>query len=199
MRIVLATGNAGKLRELQALLSQLPVELVAQGDLGVTPCEEPAVTFVENALIKARHAAVATGLPAIADDSGLVVDALAGAPGVRSSRYAGPDGDDVANNRKLLDALAAVPAERRTARFCCSAVFLSYPDDPRPIIAEGEWCGHIVTQPRGDRGFGYDPLFEDPDSGLTAAELGPEKKNTISHRARALGALVRMLTMRLSS
>lgn len=196
MRIVLATGNAGKLRELQRLLGGLDVELIPQSALGVEAAEEPASTFVENALLKARHASLQTGLPAIADDSGLVVDALNGAPGVLSARYAGADGDDAANNRKLLDALAGFDERKRGARFRCVAVYMASPGDPAPLIAEGVWEGRIATQARGAGGFGYDPLFIDPILGKTSAELSPEEKNRRSHRGQALRILVDALQTR---
>lgn len=197
MRIVLATGNAGKLRELQRLLGDLDVELIPQNALGVEPTEEPAPTFVENALLKARHASLQTGLPAIADDSGLMVDALDGAPGVLSARYAGIDGDNAANNHKLLDELAGVPEMQRSARFRCVAVYIARAADPVPLIAEGVWEGRIGTEARGDGGFGYDPLFIDPSLGKTSAELAPEKKNQRSHRGQALRTLVNVLRTRL--
>lgn len=187
-RVVLASGNAGKLRELAALLGDAGIELVPQGELGVPPVAETAPTFVENALAKARQAARHAGLAAIADDSGLEVDALDGAPGVRSARYAGKDAGDADNNRRLLDALAEVPAEARTARYRAVLVFLRHADDPAPIIAEGSWEGRIAGAPRGAGGFGYDPLFE-LDDGRTAAELDAAEKNRVSHRAHALAAL----------
>lgn len=198
MRVVLATGNLGKLRELQRLLADLDLELIPQTDLGVEPAEEPAPTFVENALLKARHASLHTGLPAIADDSGLVVDALGGAPGVHSARYAGVDGDDAANNRKLLEELSDVAETARGARFRCVAVYLSHAQDPVPLIAEGVWEGRIARVARGDGGFGYDPLFIDPVLGKTSAELSSEEKNQRSHRGQALQALVNALRTRLA-
>ena len=201
MRIVLATGNAGKLRELQRLLddlNNLDVELIPQSALGVEPGEEPASTFVENALLKARHASLQTGLTAIADDSGLVVDALNGAPGVLSARYAGVEGDDAANNRKLLDELAGFDESMRTARFRCVAVCMTRAGDPVPLIAEGVWEGRITRSARGTGGFGYDPLFIDPSLGKTSAELTPEEKNRRSHRGQALRILVDALRTRLA-
>ncbi|TDJ34288.1 MAG: RdgB/HAM1 family non-canonical purine NTP pyrophosphatase [Gammaproteobacteria bacterium] len=198
MRIVLATGNTGKLKELQRLLAALEVELIPQTVLGVEPAEEPAPTFVENALLKARHASLRTGLPAIADDSGLVVDALGGAPGVLSARYAGVGGDDAAHNRRLLEELADVADGERGARFRCAAVYLSNAQDPVPLIAEGVWEGHIARSARGAGGFGYDPLFIDPCLGKTSAELSDEEKNQRSHRGQALRALVSALRTRLS-
>ncbi|GIX30904.1 MAG: non-canonical purine NTP pyrophosphatase [Porticoccaceae bacterium] len=189
LRVVLASHNRGKLRELAALLADLPLELVGQGELGIPPAEETGLSFADNALIKARHAARASGLAALADDSGLAVDHLDGAPGVFSARFAGPGADDAANVRKLLDALAGVPAERRTARFHCAVAFLRHPDDPHPILCEGVWEGRIADRPAGSGGFGYDPVFFVPDLGCTAAELPAAVKGLHSHRARALAAL----------
>ena len=153
------------------------------------PPPEDGLTFVENAIIKARHAAARTGRPALADDSGIVVDALGGAPGVRSARYAGEGSDDSANNEKLVRALAGVPEEERSARFECAVVWMRGPCDPVPLIARGTWAGRVLEAPRGTNGFGYDPLFLDPLSGLTAAELSPERKDALSHRGQALRAL----------
>jgi XTP/dITP diphosphohydrolase len=198
MRIVLATGNAGKLRELQRLLGGLDVELIPQSALGVEAAEESASTFVENALLKARHASLQTGFPAIADDSGLVVDALGAAQGVFSARYAGVDGDDAANNRKLLDELAGFDESKRSARFRCIAVYMASTGDSAPLIAEGVWEGRIATQARGAGGFGYDPLFIDPILGKTSAELSPGEKNRRSHRGQALRILVDALQTRLT-
>lgn len=195
-RWVVATGNAGKLAEIRALLADLPLELVTQTELGVPPADESALTFVENALIKARHAARGTGLPVIADDSGLAVDALDGLPGVRSARFAGPGADDRANVERLLAALDGVPPERRGARFHCVAVALDGPDDPAPTIATGSWSGRIALAPAGADGFGYDPVFFVPDRGCTAAELPPEVKNAISHRAAAFRRLLAALAER---
>ena len=192
-RWVIATGNRGKLTELRALLAAAEVgalELLAQTDLGVPPVEENAATFLENALAKARHAARHTGLPAIADDSGLAVAALGGAPGVRSARFAGPNADDRANMTKLLDALAGVPQHQRQARFHCVLVALESPDDPAPLVASGEWEGEISPGPSGSEGFGYDPVFFDLRLGKTAAELPPQVKNEVSHRGQALRRLV---------
>ena len=188
-RLVLASGNAGKLAELRTLLDGDGFELVAQSELGVVDIDETGLTFVENALLKARHAARATGLPALADDSGLCVDALGGAPGLYSARYAGGHGDARANITKLLDALTDVPDERRAAHFHAVVVLLRHAEDPQPIIAEGRWPGRILHAPRGDRGFGYDPVFLDPVHGGSAAELDPVLKNRISHRGRALATL----------
>ena len=193
MKLVLASGNAGKLKELQAMLGGLPLEIVAQGELGVSDVPETGLTFVENALIKARHACQSTGLPALADDSGLIVDALDGAPGLYRARYAGSPTNDAANNAKLLEAMREVPAERRTARFYAVIVLLRHADDPQPVIAEGRWSGQILHAPQGDGGFGYDPVFLDPTHGLTAAEMDPAQKNAISHRALALQVLKQKL------
>ncbi len=187
--LVLASGNAGKLEELRAMLADLPLRIVAQGELGVDDVPETGLTFVENALIKARHASAVTGLPALADDSGLIVDALGGAPGLYSARYAGSPTDAQANNAKLLDAMRAVPAERRSARFYAVIVLLRHPEDPQPLIAEGSWEGVITTEPRGTGGFGYNPVFLDPLHGLTAAEMDTALKNRLSHRAVALATL----------
>ena len=191
--LVAATGNRGKLAELERLLDGLGWEVVAQSAFGVEPPPEDGLTFVENALIKARHAAERTGRPALADDSGIVVDALGGAPGVHSARYAGEGGDDAANNEKLLRALAGVPEAERTARFECAVVWLRDPRDPVPLIARGTWSGRVLEAPQGTNGFGYDPLFLDPATGCTAAELSPGRKDALSHRGQALRALRAML------
>jgi len=187
-RVLLASGNPGKLREFAALLEPAGLELLAQSELGVTAAPEDAPTFVENALAKARHAARATGMTAIADDSGLAVDALGGAPGIRSARFAGEPGDDAANNERLLAELADLPAERRGAHYRAVIVLLRSAEDPAPVIAEGTWHGRIGFAARGIGGFGYDPLFVLAD-GRTAAELDPAEKNRLSHRARALEIL----------
>jgi XTP/dITP diphosphohydrolase len=187
--LVVATGNPGKLRELQALLADLPFDIVAQADLGVTSVDETGATFLENALLKARHAAAATHTAAIADDSGLEVDALGGAPGIYSARYAGVNADDDANNAKLLAALEGVPAAARRARYRCILVFVAGPADPAPVTAAGVWEGTIIDSPRGAGGFGYDPYFWLPELGMTAAELDPAEKNRRSHRGMALRAL----------
>ncbi|WP_313345852.1 RdgB/HAM1 family non-canonical purine NTP pyrophosphatase [Stenotrophomonas sp.] len=193
MKLVLASGNAGKLKELQAMLGGLPLEIVAQGDLGVSDVPETGLTFVENALIKARHASASTGLPALADDSGLIVDALDGAPGLYSARYAGSPTNDAANNAKLLEALRDVPPERRTARFYAVIVLLRHAEDPQPLICEGTWEGEILDALRGSHGFGYNPLFLDPVLQQTAAEMAPDLKNAMSHRAKALQLLKQKL------
>ena len=188
-RIVVASGNAGKLAEFNRLLSDAGLEFVSQRELSVDDIEETGLTFVENALLKARHAARVTGLPALADDSGLCVDALDGAPGLYSARYAGTHGDAAANIDKLLRELDGMEDARRGAYFHCTLALLRHPDDPRPLIAEGEWRGRILHAPRGDGGFGYDPVFLDTATGLTAAELDPATKNRISHRGLALAKL----------
>jgi len=188
-RIVVASGNAGKLAEFQRLLGDAGIDCVTQGQLGVDDVEETGLTFVENALLKARHAARETGLPALADDSGLCVDALDGAPGLYSARYAGGHGDAQANIDKLLDALREVPDERRGAHFHAAIVLLRHAEDPQPLIAEGSWHGRILHARRGDGGFGYDPVFLDPERGQSAAELDPALKNRVSHRGLALAAL----------
>jgi XTP/dITP diphosphohydrolase len=188
-RLVLASGNAGKLAEFNAMLAHLPYEIVPQKALGVEDVPETGLTFVENALIKARHASAVTGLPALADDSGLIVDALGGAPGLYSARYAGTPTSDAANNAKLLDALKDVPDGQRQARFYAVIVLLRHPEDPQPLIAEGAWEGQVTRTLRGNGGFGYNPLFLDPGHGLTAAEMDTALKNRLSHRARALEVL----------
>jgi len=188
-RWVIATGNPGKLIELRALLEPAGLTLVAQSDLGVESPPETGATFLENALIKARHAARQTGLAAIADDSGLVVDALGGAPGIYSSRYAGPNSQDADNVAKLLEAMRDLPTAERGAHFHCVIVALRSAEDPAPAIAQGRWPGRITLAPAGVAGFGYDPVFFDPVLGKTAAELPPDAKNQVSHRSRALSAL----------
>ncbi|MEO8444599.1 MAG: RdgB/HAM1 family non-canonical purine NTP pyrophosphatase [Gammaproteobacteria bacterium] len=190
--LVLASGNAGKVREFQALLGSA-WRVRTQSEFGVEPVEETGDTFLANALLKARHAARIAGLPALADDSGLEVDALGGEPGVRSARYAGSGADDAANNARLLAALAGVAEEQRTARYRCVLVWVAGPDDDRPVVAEGVWEGRILPEPRGTAGFGYDPLFLDPATGLSAAELAPAAKNSRSHRGLALARLLDLL------
>ena len=193
-RVVLASGNAGKLKEFSAILSSAGIDMVPQSALGVSEAEEPFHTFVENALAKARHASRETGLPALADDSGLCVRALGGAPGVYSARYAqAPDGtrSDAANNAKLVADLAG-QSDRR-ACYVAVLVYVRSADDPRPIVVEGAWNGEVLETPRGENGFGYDPYFYLPDEGMTAAELPPARKNQISHRAQALQGLLQSL------
>ena len=193
-RLVLASGNAGKLAELRALLAGTGVELVAQSQLGVEEVEETGLSFVENALLKARHAAAATGLPAIADDSGLCVDALGGAPGVQSARFGGEPKSDARNNARLLEALAGFPdPEQRRAYFCSVLVLVRHAEDPLPLIADGQWHGEILLAARGEGGFGYDPLFWVPELEQTAAELDAKLKNTLSHRAAAMRHLLARL------
>ena len=193
MRLVLASGNRGKLRELAALLGPLGLQLEPQAQFGVQPAQETGRSFAENALSKARHAALGSGLAALADDSGLEVDALGGRPGVHSARYAGQDANDAANVRKLLEELRTVPAERRTARFRCVLALVRAADDPVPLLCEGTWDGRIATAPAGTGGFGYDPVFLVVPLGRTVAQLAPEEKNALSHRAQALHQLVAAL------
>jgi XTP/dITP diphosphohydrolase len=187
--LVIATANPGKLREFQALLADLPFAPVAQAALGATAAEETGTTFAENALLKARHAAAASGAAAIADDSGLEVDALGGAPGIFSARYAGAGADDAANNAKLMRALADTPSTERRARYRCVLVYVAGADDPQPLLAQGTWEGSILDMPRGSGGFGYDPYFWLPELQLSAAQLDLADKNRISHRGIALRAL----------
>ena len=190
-RIVLASGNAGKIREIQAILQNDLI--VPQSQFAISEAEETGSTFVENAILKARHAARHCGLPAIADDSGLVVDALQGAPGVISARYAGIGASDQANWQKLLDNMRDIPTETRTARFICILVYLRHADDPLPIIAQGIWEGHILEHAIGEHGFGYDPVFWLQDWQCSSAQLPPAEKNRLSHRAQALRELQRQL------
>ena len=192
MKLVLASSNAGKLAELCDLLGDRCV-LHAQSEFGVGDADETGLSFVENAILKARHAARATGLPALGDDSGLCVDALDGAPGLYSARYAGRHGDSEANIDKLLQALDGVPDDARTARFVCVLALVRHADDPMPLIAQGEWAGRILAARRGDRGFGYDPVFFSPTHGCSAAELPADIKNRDSHRGRALARLRELL------
>jgi XTP/dITP diphosphohydrolase len=192
-RIVLASGNTGKLAEMRQLLAGADIELVAQADLGIADADETASTFVENALIKARHAARLSGLAALGDDSGLCVDTLGGAPGLVSARYAGVHGDSAANIAKLLEALRGVSENRRGAYFHCAIVLLRAADDPAPLIAEGRWYGRILDAPRGNKGFGYDPVFFDSRHDASAAELDPAVKNLVSHRGQALARLRELL------
>jgi XTP/dITP diphosphohydrolase len=193
-RLVLASNNAKKAAELHAMLAPLDIEIIAQGELGVSEAEEPHLTFVENALAKARHAAAATGLPAIADDSGLCVDALGGAPGVQSARFGGEPKSDARNNARLLEALAGFPdPEQRRAYFCSVLVLVRHAEDPLPLIADGQWHGEILLAARGEGGFGYDPLFWVPELEQTAAELDAKLKNTLSHRAAAMRHLLARL------
>jgi XTP/dITP diphosphohydrolase len=188
-RIVLASSNPGKLREFNALFADSGCEVVTQASLSIDDVEETGLTFVENALLKARHAAQASGLPALADDSGLCVDMLDGAPGLYSARYAGHHGDNAANNAKLLRTLDGVPPERRRAFFMCALVLLRHAADPTPLIVEGRWHGRVLEAPRGPGGFGYDPLFLPYGQTQSAAELDPALKNHLSHRGQAMAAL----------
>jgi XTP/dITP diphosphohydrolase len=192
-KMVLATGNAGKLREFRAALTEVELEIRPQSEWQVPEAEETGLTFVENALIKARNAAEHTGLPAMADDSGLVVDALGGAPGVYSARYAGPGASDRANIEKLLNDLGDAPAEQRGAYFLCVLVLLRHAADPTPLICQARWEGFITFEPYGADGFGYDPVFLVPSEAQTAAELDLEVKNRLSHRGQALAQLVEIL------
>jgi len=189
-RVVLASGNAGKVREFNQLLAGAHIEVVPQSSFGVPEAEETGLTFVENAILKARNAARHTGLPAVADDSGIEVDALNGAPGIYSARYAGPGASDEENLYKLLAALEGLPDERRGARFQCVIAYLRHAEDPTPLICQGTWEGRILAAPRGANGFGYDPVFYVPDEGVSSAELAPETKNRLSHRGQALRRLL---------
>ncbi|MGD9425864.1 XTP/dITP diphosphatase [Pantoea sp. NSTU24] len=189
-KVVLATGNPGKVRELAELLSAFGLDIVAQSDLGVESAEETGLTFIENAIIKARHAAQITGLPAIADDSGLAVDALGGAPGIYSARYAGEDASDQQNLEKLLQALEHVPDGQRQAQFHCVLVYLRHAEDPTPLVFHGSWEGEITHSASGNGGFGYDPIFSVPALGKTAAELSKAEKGAVSHRGKALTLLL---------
>jgi len=192
-RIVLASNNAGKVREFNQLLTDTDIEVIPQSEFSVTEIEETGLTFVENALLKARNAAAHTGLPAVADDSGLEVDALQGAPGIYSARYAGAGASDQDNVQKLLDALKNVPEKKRSARFQCLMVYMRHARDPTPRIFQGTWEGQILYETRGDNGFGYDPVFYVPDRGCSSAQLSPEVKNSLSHRGQALKQLVQSL------
>ncbi|MEJ2508130.1 MAG: RdgB/HAM1 family non-canonical purine NTP pyrophosphatase [Gammaproteobacteria bacterium] len=192
-RVVLASGNLGKVREINQLLTELAIEVLPQSEFQVPEVEETGLTFVENAILKARNAAARTGLPAIADDSGLEVDALNGAPGIYSARYAGPGASDTDNLQRLLGELDGVAEAERSARFQCLMVYMRHAGDPTPIICQGTWEGRILTAAQGGGGFGYDPVFFVPDRGCSAAELSPEVKNSLSHRGQALRCLVAAL------
>jgi len=194
--VVLASNNKGKLREFGAMFEPLHIEIRPQADYGIPEAEETGLTFVENAILKARNACEHSGLPAMADDSGIEVDALQGAPGIYSARYAGPECNDDANNEKLVAALRHVPPAERTARYRAVLVYLRHPADPAPLIAEGTWEGLIIDEPRGENGFGYDPYFLLPERGITSAELPPEEKNQLSHRAKALRILLEKIRER---
>lgn len=195
-KIVLATGNAGKVREFGQLLAAFDAEVIPQTQLNVSSVPETGLTFVENALIKARHAAEVTGLPALADDSGIEVDALSGAPGIYSARFAGEDAHDAENNQLLLEKLQHVPEAERTARYHCVIVYLRHALDPTPLICHGIWEGKVLNAPQGDKGFGYDPLFLIPEQQCSAAELSSELKNQLSHRGQAMRELQAALRQR---
>lgn len=194
--LVVATGNKGKLQEISQLLAPLGIQVRGQKDFAIPEIEETGLTFVENAILKARNTCAHTGLPALADDSGIEVDALNGAPGIYSARYAGAGASDAANVDKLLQALRDVPEDKRTARFQCVMVYLRHADDPTPLICQGTWEGRIALAPAGDNGFGYDPVFWVAEQGCTAAQLPPEIKNRLSHRGQALQALLAALRQR---
>ena len=193
LEFIVASHNQGKLNELKELLAELPINILTPADVELDDIAETGITFVENAIIKARHACEETGLPALADDSGLVVDALNGAPGVYSSRYAGPNASDQDRINKVLKELKDVPSNERSASFHCVLAFYEYPGDPAPLICHGIWDGEILTAPQGNRGFGYDPIFYVPDHHCSAAELDPEVKNTISHRGQAMQEFIAIL------
>jgi XTP/dITP diphosphohydrolase len=197
-KIVLASGNAGKLREFQQLLSGCGFEVVPQSDFFSENAEETGLTFVENAIIKARYACVKTGLPAIADDSGIEVDALNGRPGIYSARYAGEGAKDADNNAKLLQELSVTPVEERTARYHAVLAFMRHAEDPTPILCHGTWEGVILNEPRGEGGFGYDPLFFVPSHNCASAELSKDEKNRISHRGKAMQELLQKLSALIS-
>jgi XTP/dITP diphosphohydrolase len=192
-KIVLATNNPGKVREINEMLAGYDLSVVSQSTFNVPDIEETGLTFVENALLKARNACLHTGFPAIADDSGLEVDALKGAPGIYSARYAGQGATDEANLQQLLDDLREIPQAERTARFQCLMVYLRHPHDPTPLVFQGTWEGRILDAPRGENGFGYDPVFFIPTHNCASAELEPDIKNSLSHRGQALRALVAAL------
>ena len=193
-KLVLASNNAGKVREFQELLAPFHFEVIPQGDLGISAAEEPYCTFVENALAKARHASAASGLPALADDSGICAHALDGAPGVYSARYAGVDSDTAANNQKLITALQG--KIDRGAHYVCALVMINSAHDPEPLIVQTRWYGQVINEAQGDHGFGYDPHFFLPEHGKTAAQLAPSEKNRISHRGQALRELITQLQSR---
>jgi len=192
-KIVLATGNQGKVKELARMLSDLDIEVLPQSEFGVTDVAETGTTFVENAIIKARHAAQQTGLPAIADDSGLAVHALNGEPGVYSARYSGDQATDKTNIAQLLNVMTDVPKGKRQAKFLCVLVYMHHADDPTPIICQGEWHGEITTEQQGENGFGYDPIFWVKEQNCSSAQLSPEQKNILSHRGKALKLLLAQL------
>ncbi|MEW8324738.1 MAG: RdgB/HAM1 family non-canonical purine NTP pyrophosphatase [Candidatus Thiodiazotropha taylori] len=193
-RIVLASNNAGKVREINQLLASEQITVVAQKDFNIPDAIEDGLSFVENAIKKARHASSLSGLPAIADDSGIEVDALNGAPGIYSARFAGPGASDEENLQKLLSRMEEVPEAKRTARFQCLMVYMRHSEDPTPIICQGSWEGRILFEPQGDNGFGYDPIFYVPTHDCSSAQLAPETKNSLSHRGKALKALMQSLS-----
>ncbi|RLW69642.1 MAG: non-canonical purine NTP pyrophosphatase, RdgB/HAM1 family [gamma proteobacterium symbiont of Stewartia floridana] len=193
-RIVLASNNAGKVREINQLLASEQITVVAQKDFNIPDAIEDGLSFVENAIKKARHASSLSGLPAIADDSGIEVDALNGAPGIYSARFAGPGASDEENLQKLLSRMEEVPEAKRTARFQCLMVYMRHSEDPTPIICQGSWEGRILFEPAGDNGFGYDPIFYVPTHDCSSAQLAPETKNSLSHRGQALKALMQALS-----
>ncbi|MBT2988990.1 MAG: RdgB/HAM1 family non-canonical purine NTP pyrophosphatase [Candidatus Thiodiazotropha sp. (ex Ctena orbiculata)] len=193
-KIVLASNNAGKVREINQLLADVQITVVAQKEFNIPDAIEDRLSFVENAIKKARHAASLSGLPAIADDSGIEVDALNGAPGIYSARFAGPGASDEANLQKLLTHLKEIPDEQRSARFQCLMVYMRHAEDPTPIICQGTWEGRILQRPQGENGFGYDPIFYVPSHDCSSAELEPEVKNSLSHRGQALQGLLRALS-----
>ena len=193
-KIVLASNNAGKVREINQLLASVQIEVVPQRDFNIPDAVEDGLSFVENAIKKARHASSLSGLPAIADDSGIEVDALNGAPGIYSARFAGPDASDEANLQKLLERLTDIPEAKRTARFQCLMVYMRHAEDPTPLICQGTWEGRILFEPRGENGFGYDPVFYVPSHDCSSAELSPEVKNSLSHRGQALQKLLQELS-----
>tara|TARA_R110002094_G_scaffold57798_14_gene68964 strand:- start:230 stop:829 length:600 start_codon:yes stop_codon:yes gene_type:complete len=195
-QIVLASGNAGKLQEFNQVLAGLDFKVLAQSVFAVGEVDETGLTFVENAILKARHVSQVSGLPALADDSGLEVDFLKGAPGIYSARFSGAGATDTRNNAKLLELLSGVPEAERGARFQCLLVYLRHPEDPTPLICQGTWEGRILEAPQGDNGFGYDPLFWVPECQCSSAELLPEQKNRLSHRGQAVAEFVRRLQLR---
>jgi len=193
-RVVLASNNAGKVREINQLLQNQQIQVIPQREFDIQDIEETGLTFVENAILKARHAAKESGLAAIADDSGLEVDALKGAPGIYSARFGGPGCNDQDNNNKLIESLRDVPEDERSAHFQCLMVYMRHADDPTPIICQGTWEGRIMLEPQGENGFGYDPLFFVPQENCTSAQLSPEIKNSLSHRGQALNKLLTALS-----
>ena len=195
-KIVLATGNKGKLKEFQQMLAHLDIEIVPQSDFNIESADETGLSFVENAILKARHASRLSGLPAIADDSGLAVDALGGAPGIYSARYAGDNASDADNNQKLLQALHTIDDTQRGAQFICALALLRHADDPIPLICQGSWRGRILSAPQGENGFGYDPLFWIDSEQCSSAQLSKERKNQLSHRGKAMSELLAKLNNR---